>query len=184
MPNLLSIRAGVQRHHGQVVGVHDVVDVAGQAQGELGHGHQQGVSAASRSALDVHGGAAGGLAQRAADVLADLGKALDQAQGNGGLALAQGGGGDGGNLNELAVGLVLQAVHNLDKVKLRGLAIGNDLLGQQAQLLPEIFHRGQLFLGILSDLPVFVDCGIKHVGFFEDRGIKHGQVSSFIDCVH
>ena len=178
------LHAGVQRHHGQVVGVHDVVDVTGQAQGELGHGHQQGVAAAGRSALDVHGGAAGGLAQRAADVLADLREALDQAQGDGGFALAQGGGGDGGDLDELAVGLVLQAVHDLDEVKLRGLAVGNDLLGQQAELLPEIIHRGQLLFGIFSDLPVFVDGRIKHVGFLEDRGIKHGQVSSFIDCIH
>ena len=42
----LVLHTGIQRHHGQVMRVHDVVDVAGQAQGELGHGHQQGVAAA------------------------------------------------------------------------------------------------------------------------------------------
>jgi hypothetical protein len=57
------LHPGGQGHHGQVVGVHDVVDVAGKAHGELGHGDQQGVAAAGRRALDVHGGAAGGLAQ-------------------------------------------------------------------------------------------------------------------------
>ena len=38
-------------HHGQVMCVHDIVDIAGETQGELGHGHEQGVAAAGRSTL-------------------------------------------------------------------------------------------------------------------------------------
>ena len=155
------LHTGGQGHHGQVVGVHDVVDVAGQTQGELGHGHQQGVAAACRGTLDVHGGAAGGLTQCAADVLADLAQAFDQAQRNGGLTLAEGGGGDGGDFDELAVGLILQAVHNLDEVDLGGLAIGDDLILQQTQLLAEEIHGGQGLLCFLSDLPVLVHGGIQ-----------------------
>ena len=161
----LMLHAGVQRDHREVVGVHDIVDIARQAQRELGHRDQQGVSAAGRRALDVHGRAAGGLAQRAADVLAQLAEALDQAQRNGGLALAQRGGGDGGNLDELAVGLVLQALHDLDKVQLRGLAVGDDLLGQKAQLLAEVINARERLFGFLRDLPVFVNGGIKHGRF-------------------
>jgi hypothetical protein len=74
----LMLHAGGHRHHGQVVGVHDVVDVAGEAQGEFGHRDQQGVSAAGRGALDVHGRAARGLAQGAADVFAALAQTFDQ----------------------------------------------------------------------------------------------------------
>ena len=157
----LVLHAGVEGDHGQVVGVHDVVDVAGEAQGELGHGHQQGVAAAGGGALDVHGGAAGGLAQAAAHVLAQLAQALDQAQGGGGFTLAQRGGSDGGDFDELAVGLVLQAVHDLDEIQLGGLAVGDDLLGQKAQLLAEMVNGGKGPLRLLGDLPVLVDCGVQ-----------------------
>ena len=51
----LVLHTRVQRHHGQVMCVHDIVDIAGETQGELGHGHEQGVAAAGRSTLDVHG---------------------------------------------------------------------------------------------------------------------------------
>ena len=157
----LVLHTGVEGHHGQVVGVHDVVDVASEAQGELSHGHQQGVAAASRSTLDVHGGAAGGLTQAATYVHTQLAQALNEAQRGGGLALAQGGGGNGSHFNEFAVGLILQAVHDLDEVQLGGLAVGDDLVGQQAQLLPEILHGGQGLLRFLGDLPVLVNSGIQ-----------------------
>ena len=160
----LVLHTGVQGHHGQVVGVHNVVDVAGQAQRELGHGHQQGVAAAGSSTLDVHGGAAGGLTQCAAHVQTQLAQTFDQAQRHGGLTLAKGGGGDSGHFDELAVGLILQAVHDLDKVDLGGFAIGDDLLRQQAQLLAEVIHRGECLFRLLRDLPILVDGGIqRHV---------------------
>ena len=152
----LVLHTSGQSDHGKVVGVHDVVDIAGEAQREFGHWHQQGVAAACRGALDVHGRAAGGLTQCAADILAELAEAFDQAKGNGGLALAEGGRGDRGDLDELAVGLILQTLHDLDEVDLRGLAVGNDLLGQQAELLAEIIHGGKCLFCFLSDLPVLV----------------------------
>ena len=152
----LVLHTGSQRDHGEVVGVHDVVDIAGQTKGELGHRHEQGVAAAGRSALDVHRRAAGGLTQGAADILAELAEAFDQAEGNGGLAFAEGSRGDRSDLDELAVGLILQAVHDLDKVNLRGLAVGDDLLREQAKLLAEIIHGRQRLFCFLSDLPVLV----------------------------
>ena len=157
----LMLHTGVQGHHRQVVGVHNVVDVAGQTQGELGHGHQQGVAAAGSGTLHVHGGAAGGLTQRAANVEAQLAETFDQAQRNRGFTLAEGRGGNGGNLDKLAVGLILQAVHDLDEVHLRGLAIGDDLIGKQAQLLAEILHGRKGLFGFRGDLPVFVNGGIQ-----------------------
>ena len=152
----LVLHTRVQGDHRQVVRVHNVVDIAGQAEGELGHRHQKGVAAAGRSALDVHGRAAGGLTQRAADVQTQLAEAFDQAQGNGGLAFAERGRGNGSDFDELAVGLILQTLHDLDEVDLRGLAVGDDLLGQQAELLAEIIHGGQILFCFLCDLPVLV----------------------------
>ena len=147
----------VQGDHRQVVRVHNVVDIAGQAEGELGHRHQKGVAAAGCCALDVHGRAAGGLTQSAADIQTQLAETFDQAQGNGGFALAEGGRGDGSDFDELAVGLILQTLHDLDEVDLRGLAVGDDLLGQQAELFPEVVDGGKILLRLFCDLPILVD---------------------------
>ena len=147
----------VQGNHRQVVRVHDIVDIAGQAERELGHRHQKGVAAAGRSALDVHGRATGGLTQCAADVQAQLAEAFDQAQRNSGLAFAERSRGNGGDFDELAVGLILQALHDLNEVDLRGLAVGDDLLGQQAELFPEVVDGGKILLRLFCDLPILVD---------------------------
>ncbi len=37
----LMLHAGSQRHHGQVVGIHNVIDITGQTQRKFGHGNQQ-----------------------------------------------------------------------------------------------------------------------------------------------
>ena len=66
----LMLHPGGKGYHGQVVGIHNVVDVAGESHGELGHGDEQGIAAAGSSSLDIHGGAARGLADTAAYVLA------------------------------------------------------------------------------------------------------------------
>ena len=141
-------------NHSQVVGVHNVVDVAGQTQGELGHRHQQGVTAAGCSTLNVHSGAAGRLTQSTTGVLADVAQTFNQTQRNGGLTFTEGSGGNSGDFNELAVGLILQTVHNLDEVNLGGLAVGDDFFLQQAQLLAEEVNRGQSLLCFFCDLPV------------------------------
>ena len=157
----LMLHTRVQGDHRQVVRVHDIVDIAGQAERELGHRHQKGVAAAGRSALDVHGRAAGGLTQCAADVQAQLAEAFDQAQRNSGLAFAERSRGNGGDFDELAVGLILQALHDLNEVDLRGLAVGDDLLGQQAEFLTEIIDGGQILFCFLCDLPILVHSRVE-----------------------
>ena len=157
----LVLHTGGQSHHSQVVSVHNIVNIAGQAQGELGHGHQQSVAAACCGTLNVHGGAAGGLTQSAAGILADVAQAFDQTQRNGGLTFTEGGGGNSSNFNELAIRLVLQTFHDLDEVDLGGLAVGDDFLGQQAQLFTEEIDRGQGLFCFLSDLPVLVHGGVQ-----------------------
>ena len=147
--------------------VHNIVDVAGQAEREFGHGHQQSVAAACCGTLDIHGRAAGGLTQAAADIFAEFTEAFDQAEGGGGFSFAQRGRGNRRDFNELAVWLILQTVHDLDEVQLRGLTVGDDFIRQQAQLLPEIFDRGERLFRFFCDLPVLVDCRIeRHMAVF------------------
>jgi hypothetical protein len=132
------LHAGGHGHHGQVVGVHDVVDVAGEAQGEFGHGDQQGVAAAGRGTLDVHGGAAGGLTQGAAHVDAAFAEAFHQAAGGGGFAFTQGGRGNGGDFDVLAVGFVFQSVDDFQEIKFGQPPHGKHFIFLQAQLLAAI----------------------------------------------
>ena len=174
----LMLHTRIQGDHRQVVRVHNIVDVAGQAEGEFGHRHQKCVAAAGSSALDVHGRAAGGLTQSAADVLADLAEAFDQAEGNSGLAFAERSRGDRGDLDELAVGLVLQTLHDLDEVDLRRLAVGDDLLGQQAELFTEIIDRGKISFCFLSDLPVLVHSRVER----DVTVLMHVLAINEIDC--
>ncbi|VTR63883.1 hypothetical protein DESC_100079 [Desulfosarcina cetonica] len=76
----LMLHTGRHGDHAQVVRVHDVVDVAGETQGELGHGDQQRVAAAGCRAFYVHGGAAGRLTQGAADVFTTGSQTFHQSQ--------------------------------------------------------------------------------------------------------
>ena len=157
----LVLHTGVQGGHRQIVGVHNVVDVAGKPEGELGHGDEQGVAAAGGGALYVHSGAAGGLAQAAAHVLAQTPQTLDQPQGSGGLTLPQGGGGDGGDLDVLAVGLLAQTLHDTQEIQLGRSAVGQQLGGQQSQTFTEPLCVGKLTLRRRADLPVLVDGGVQ-----------------------
>ena len=154
----LVLHAGGERHHGQVVGVGDVVDVAGKAQGELGHGDQQRVAAARRRPLDVHGGSAGGLPQAASHVLAAFAQALDQTQGGCAFSLTQRGRGDGGNFDVLAIRTVLQAVDDLEEVQLADPARGNDLVGLEVQPGAPLGGGGQAFFRLFGNLPVLHGC--------------------------
>jgi hypothetical protein len=85
----LVLEAGGEGDHGQVVGAGDGVDIAGEAEGKLGHGDKKGISSARGCSLDVEGGTRGGLADAAAHVLPPPGQALDEAQRGGGLSLTE-----------------------------------------------------------------------------------------------
>ena len=158
----LVLHPGIQRRHGQIVGVHDVVDVPGKAERKLGHGDEQGVAAPGGGALYVHGRPAGGLTQTAAHVFPQPSQSLDQPQRRGGFSLTQRRGGDGGDLDIFAVRTALQPLHDADKVQLRRFAVGDQLLRQQTQPLAESLHRRKLSLRCRADLPILVNGGIQH----------------------
>ena len=156
------LHTGVQGDHGEVVRIRDVVNIAGQTEGKFSHGNQQGIAAAGSGTLDIHRRAAGGLTQTAAHVLSQSAQTFDQTERGGGFTFTEGRGSDGGYFNEFAVWLVLQAIHDLDEVKLRRFAVGNDLVGEQTELFAEFVHGRKGFFCFLSDLPVLVDGGIEH----------------------
>ncbi len=140
------LHPGGQRHHAQVVGVDDGVDVAGQAQRERGQGDALGETATGGAALDVERRSAAGLADGADGALTEETQAFNQPHGGRGLALAERRWRDGGHINVLARGLVLQALEHLHVVNLGELPPhGDDFIRQQTGLLgnlPDRLHRG------------------------------------------
>ena len=92
-------------HHGrqQVVGRADGVQVAGEMQVDVLHGHHLSVAAAGRAALDAEYGSQAGLAQAEHGLLAQSVQAVRQTGADGGLALAGRGGADGRYKNQFAL---------------------------------------------------------------------------------
>ena len=162
----LVLHTGVESYHSEVVSVHDVVDVAGESKGELGHRDEQSVSAACGCSLNVHGRSAGGLAQASAYVLSELAKTFDKTKARGGLTFSERSRSDSRYFNELSVRLVLETLHDLDEVQLRSLSERNDLVREKAHLFSEPFYGREIFFCIFCDLPVFVLCRIKSCHFY------------------
>src|SRR5699024_5113258 len=96
----------------QVVRSTDGVEVTGEVQVDILHGDDLGVAAAGRAALDTEHGAEGGLTQGDENVLAQLLHAVGQTHSGGSLAFTGGGGVDGSDKDELAVG----ALHIVEDV--------------------------------------------------------------------
>jgi hypothetical protein len=96
--------ARIDRGGQQVVGGGDGVNVAGQVQVEILHRDDLRIAAACRAALDAEGRPLRGLADGGKDPFAEVrAQGLAQADGGGGLAFAERGGGDGGHVDVFAV---------------------------------------------------------------------------------
>ena len=89
------------------------MEVTGEVQVDVLHGDDLCVAAAGSAALDAEHGAEGRLTQSNHDVLADTTHGVSQTDGRGGLALTGGGGVDGGDQNQLAVGLVRHVLQDV-----------------------------------------------------------------------
>ena len=104
----------VIQHSGQqVVGSADCMEVTGEVQVDVLHGDNLSVAAAGSTALNAKHRAQGGLTQGNDDILADLLQAVSQTNIGSGLAFAGGSGVDGGNQNQLAVGLVSHVLQDV-----------------------------------------------------------------------
>ena len=96
----------IEHRSQQVVGSADGMDVCGEVQVDVLHGDNLCVAAAGRAALHAEHGAQGGLTQSDQNLLADFAHSVSQTDGGSGLALTGGGGVDGSDQNQLAIGLV------------------------------------------------------------------------------
>ena len=104
---LVALLNVVVQHGGQqVVGRADGVEVAGEVEVDVLHGHHLGVAAAGGATLHAEHRAQGGLPQGHHGVLAQPAHPVRQAHGGGGLALPRRGGVDGRHQDQLAVGPV------------------------------------------------------------------------------
>ena len=147
----------------QVVGRADGVDVAGEVQVEVLHREELRVAAAGGAALDAEDRAEGGLTQGQHGVHADRVHALREADGRDRLALAQRRRGDGRHVDDLAVGLVLEAVEHGHVVDLGLVAtVQLQLVLEDACLLGD--RLDGLHGGGLGDLDV-----ARHRGLANDR---------------
>mgnify|MGYP002508014807 CR=1 FL=1 len=153
----------VIQHGGQqVVGSADGVEVAGKVEVDVLHRNDLSITAAGSAALDAEDGSQGGLPQGDQNVLAQLLHAVGQTDGSGGLALAGGGGVDGGDQNQLAgtlSGLVEDVVVHLGLV----VAVLLQILGVHAGSLGDL--GDVLHSGLLGDLDVRFEAHVFHVSF-------------------
>ena len=98
----------VVQHGGQqVIGRADGVHIAGEMQVDVLHGNDLGIPAAGRAALDAEHRPEGRLPQGQHRLFAQPMQRIAQSYGGGGLALPGGGGRDGRDQYQLAVGPIL-----------------------------------------------------------------------------
>jgi len=157
----LVLHPGRERHHRQVVRVHDGVDVACQPQGKLSQRNALGKTAARGRTLDVHCGPAGRLADAGHDLLVAFAHALQKSHRGGRFALAHGRRRNRGDLNELAVRLVFEPVEHAHVIHLGDeVAVGKQLLLADAQFLGKLVARLHPGFGFFRDLPIGVFCRV------------------------
>lgn len=179
----LVLHARGKGHHGEVVGVHDGVDVAGEAEGILGKRNALGKPPAGGRTLHAHGWTARRLADGGGGTLATSSESLHETDGRGGLALAEGGRRNGGDVDVFAVGSVVEPPEDRTVVNLaHDVAVGKQLAFEQSQIpadLIDCFHPG---FRVLSNFPVRMLFRIKrheHLLFGLDKkygkGFRHPQ---------
>ena len=93
----------VQHGGAEVVGRADGVEIPGEVEVDVLHGHHLGIASPGRAALHAEDGAQGGLPQGHQGVFPQAAEGVGQAHGGGGFALPGGGGVDGGDENQLSV---------------------------------------------------------------------------------
>ena len=134
----------------QVIGGADGVDVAGEVEVDVLHGHHLGVAAAGGAALDAKDGAERGLAQAEHGLFAQSAEGVGQAHAGGGLALAGGGGADGGDQDQLALPAALLGQTMVDLGLIA--AVGDDVGVVEAKARGDLGDGAQG--GFLRDLDI------------------------------
>ena len=136
----------------QIMGRGDGVEIAGKVQVDVFHRHDLRITATRRPALHAKARPQGRLAQADHRLLADAVETIAQAHRRRRLAFARRRGVDGGDENQLAVLLGLQAINELQIHLGLGVPIGNKALGRNPQFCADFHNR--LHLGFARDFNV------------------------------
>jgi hypothetical protein len=134
----------VDHRREEIVGGGDGVEISGKVQVDIVHRHDLGVAAAGSAPLHAEARTKRGLAEADDGTLADAVETIAQADRGGGLALAGGCRGDGGDEDQLAVGAVLQGLDVVQADLGFGMTIGNEVLGPYAETLADVLDRPHL----------------------------------------
>ena len=146
MEAVLALERIVQERRRQVVGNADGMDVAGEVEVEILHGHHLAVASTSGATLDAEYRSQGGLPDADYGILAYGAQRLSEADGGDGLALAQRGGGDSCDVNILGLGLVGKPAKYLQLDLGLVIAVELYLVSQDADSSSHLFHLTQFSL--------------------------------------
>ena len=114
------------------MGIHNVVDITGQAHGEFGQGDGLGIPTACGATLDVHGWAARRLTNTPTNIFSTLPKAFNEPHAGGCFSFSKWGRGNRRYLNIFAVRAILQAINNFHEVKFSQASVRDDFILFQA----------------------------------------------------
>ena len=145
----------VDHRREEIVRRSDRMEIAGEVEVDVFHRHDLGIAAAGRAALHAEARAEGWLAQGDHGLLADAIEAVAQANGRRRLALAGGRRIDRRDQDELPSFLEFEACEIVETHLGFGMAVGDQVLLRNAQLLADLHDR--LHFGFARDLDVAFD---------------------------
>jgi hypothetical protein len=131
----------VQRRGEEVVRGGDRVEVAGEVEVDVLHGHDLGPASAGAAALHAERGSDGRLAQGDDGAGADAGEGLAETDGHGGLAVSRRRRCDRGDDDELAVGLATPSAEGRQQHLGLVAAIRQPFLRRKSQVLGDVSDR-------------------------------------------
>ena len=128
------------------------MEVTGEMQVHLFHRDDLRIAAPRGPAFHAEVRTKRRLADTDGGILADAVQPVAQTNGGGRLALARGGGVDRGDEDQLAIGTVLHRVDELLRNLRLVMAVGQQIIAADAQLLPDLLNGA--FAGFACDLDV------------------------------
>ena len=142
----------VDHRRQEVVGRGDRVEIAGEVEVHLLHGHDLRVAAARGPALHPEVGAKRGLADADHRLLADGVEPVAEAHRRGGLSLACGRRVDRGHEDQVPVGLAFLGLDEVGRHLGLVMAVGQERVGRNIQLRADLLDR--FFVGFAGDFDV------------------------------
>jgi len=136
------------------MGIHNVINITGQAQREFGKGNHLRVPAACSASLDVHGGSTRWLTNGASCMFSPLAQPFNQTYSGSCFAFTQRGWRDRGNLYIFSVWFLFESFHDLRKSDAPNFAMRNNLIIFKTQFISELPDRFHVLFCSLGNFPV------------------------------